>query len=92
MSDTQNNVIDLNRFRDKKKHQNEVNGGRKPLFVSHVEGVIKGSPHLSRPDAEQFGSRIERIKQSLEKINMLMAELRKQSEDRTRRSDPPKPE
>jgi len=44
--------------------------GREPLFVSHIDGTVKG------PNKEDFGDRIQRIRTSLEKINKLMAELK----------------
>lgn len=52
--------------------------GRTPLFVSHIDGTVKGSSHFNRPTNENFGDRISRIRTSLDRINKLMAELRKQ--------------
>lgn len=45
-----------------------------PLHVSHLDGVVRGTPGQSMED---FGDRMERIKSSMEKINNLMAELKK---------------
>lgn len=61
------NVIQLNRYR-----KNEA--GRTPLFVSHLDGTVRG---FKRPTEENFGDRINRIKESLEKINNLMKELKR---------------
>jgi len=47
--------------------------------MSHLDGKVKGSPHLSRPEAEDFGDRLQRIRNSLEKINSLISELKKMS-------------
>jgi hypothetical protein len=47
------------------------------LHVSHIDGKVKGSPHFRRPEADDFGDRMQRIKTSLEKINQLMTELKK---------------
>jgi len=66
------NVIQLSRYR-------KTGEGRTPLFVSHVDGTVKGIP---KPDAEDYRERVARIKASLERINRLMTELRgKQSYD-----------
>ena len=70
-------VISLIQYREKKDIESNLSRGRNPLYVSHLNGKIKGSPHLSRPSAENFGDRLHRIRQSLEKINRLMAELKK---------------
>lgn len=56
--------------------------GRTPLYVSHVDGKVKGSPHFNRPTEDSFGDRMERIKESLQKINDLMEELRNASKPR----------
>lgn len=49
--------------------------GRKPLFVSHLTGTIDTG---GKPTPEDFEDRMVRIKASLEKINKLMIELKKQ--------------
>lgn len=76
-----NNVVSLDSFRSKRKFDDEVGRGRTPLHVSHLDGKIKGSPHLKRPDAEDFGNRMQRIKMSLEKINKLMSDLKNKSRE-----------
>ncbi len=69
------NIIDLNAFRQKKE-------GREPLYISHLDGKVKGDPNLTRPSAEDFGDRLQRIRTSLNKINSLMAELKRQAKER----------
>ena len=71
------NVVDLSVFKRNKDQQDELARGRTPLHVSHIDGKVKGSPHFHRPEADDFGDRMQRIKTSLEKINQLMAELKK---------------
>lgn len=80
-SSSQAKVLDLGAFRAKKKDSDDSNG-RTPLYVSHLDGRIKGSPHFKRPSSEDFGDRIQRIRTSLEKINSLMSELKKQGRDK----------
>ena len=74
----QDNIVDLKKFREKKSLQDKVAPGRTPLYVSHLDGKVKGNPNR-RPSSEDFGDRLQRIRTSLEKINSLMAELKKQS-------------
>lgn len=73
------NVVDFNAFRRQKESEKEISRGRLPLHVSHLNGKVTGSPHLKERDSEEFGARMERIKTSLEKINQLMADLKKSS-------------
>ena len=75
-------VVDLTAFRQKKEVAENHAKGRTPLYVSHLDGKVHGSPHLKRPEADDFGSRLQRIKASLEKINSLMTELKKNAKDR----------
>jgi len=81
MSD-KSNVVDFNQFKSKKDDEKSLSRGREPLFVSHKTGKVTGSPHFRRPQAEDFGDRLGRIKSSLEKINKLMDELKKKSNDK----------
>ena len=75
-------IVDLTAFRQKKEVADNLAQGRTPLYVSHLDGKVQGSPHLKRPEADDFGSRLQRIKSSLEKINLLMTELKKNTQDR----------
>lgn len=78
-SDKNAKVLDLKAFKEKKNIEDELSQGRTPLFVSHLDGKIKGSPHFKGPESEDFGDRMQRIRTSLEKINSLMAELKRQA-------------
>lgn len=71
------NVVDFTSFKRNKDSQADLARGRTPLHVSHIDGKVKGSPHFRRPEADDFGDRMQRIKTSLEKINLLMTELKK---------------
>jgi len=71
------NVVDLTVFKRNKDAQVDLTRGRTPLHVSHIDGKVKGSPHFRRPEADDFGDRMQRIKTSLDKINQLMTELKK---------------
>jgi len=71
------NVVDFSVFKRNKDAQTDLARGRTPLHVSHIDGKVKGSPHFRRPEADDFGDRMQRIKTSLEKINQLMTELKK---------------
>ena len=75
------NVVDFGAFREKKEAEKDLSRGRTPLHMSHLNGKVTGSPHFKRPDADDFGDRMQRIKASLEKINRLMADLKKSSKD-----------
>ncbi len=89
-SDKSPNVLDLASFRAKKQTQDDLANGRQPLYTSHIDGKLSGSPHLNRPQTEDFGDRLTRIKGSLEKINRLMAELKKvASQDKSEAKDQP---
>lgn len=69
------NVVELSSFRKKKETAEEFARGRNPLYVSHSTGKISASQDGKSED--NFGDRYQRIKSSLEKINRLMAELKK---------------
>lgn len=70
------NVFNLSAYRQKKSSEESIARGRIPLHISHLDGKVKGSPHLKGKDQEEFGDRMQRIRTSLEKINQLMAELK----------------
>lgn len=79
VSETKTTVLDFNSFKKKKEIDRDLAAGRNPLYVSHLDGKVKGSPHLNRPEAEDFGDRLQRIRTSLEKINSLISDLKKMS-------------
>ena len=73
-------VVDLASFRKNKETKSEFARGREPLYVSHLSGKVGGNPSQKRPaESADFGDRLQRIRASLEKINRLMADLKKMS-------------
>ncbi len=73
------NVVDFKNFKRTRELENQIAKGRTPLHVSHIDGKVKGSPHLRTNEADDFGDRMQRIRTSLEKINQLMADLKASS-------------
>ncbi len=79
---TSGQVVDLASFRKSKETKTEFGRGREPLYVSHLNGKVTGKPDQKRPgESADFGDRLTRIRSSLEKINRLMADLKKMSAD-----------
>ena len=73
-------VIDIKAFREKQAEQQALVRGRVPLYESHIKGD-KVSTH-------DFALRISKLRQSIEKINALVADLKKRhSRDHTRKTD-----
>lgn len=70
------NVVDLKNFKRTRELETQIGRGRTPLHVSHIDGKVKGSPHLKSQETDDFGDRMQRIRSSLEKINQLMADLK----------------
>lgn len=70
-------IIDLNKYKNQQITKKELTRNRQPLYISYLDGEIKGSPHFQRHDDDDFADRIVRIKTSLEKINQLMKDLKK---------------
>ncbi|MBC7660863.1 MAG: hypothetical protein H7249_14290 [Chitinophagaceae bacterium] len=75
-NDTVSNVVDLKNFKRTRELETQIGRGRTPLHVSHIDGKVKGSPHLRNQESDDFGDRMQRIRSSLEKINQLMADLK----------------
>jgi hypothetical protein len=71
------NVVDFNKFKQKKDIEQDLARGRKPLYISHKDGKIYGSADPDKQIDTDFGDRTARIKASLEKINKLMNEMQK---------------
>jgi len=69
----QSKVVDLASFRKKKETDEDLARGRRPLYVSHMQGRISSE----NPESKEFGDRLTRIRASLDKINRLMSELKK---------------
>ncbi len=76
LNDTLSNVVDLKNFKRTRELESQIARGRTPLHVSHIDGKVKGSPHLKAQETTDFGDRMQRIRSSLEKINQLMADLK----------------
>ena len=76
-------VVDLSSYRNKKLVEESIARGRVPLCNTHMGDKLSGSPHLKDGKAEDsLAERIIRIKASLEKINTLMAELKKNMKEK----------
>jgi hypothetical protein len=76
---SKDNVVDLKNFKRTRELEAQISKGRTPLHVSHIDGKVKGSPHLRTQETDDFGDRMQRIRTSLEKINQLMADLKQTS-------------
>ena len=76
------NVVDLKNFKRTRELETQIAKGRTPLHVSHIDGKVKGSPHLRTQESDDFGDRMQRIRSSLEKINQLMADLKTTSKSK----------
>ena len=75
-NDSVSNVVDLKNFKRTRELETQIGRGRTPLHVSHIDGKVKGSPHLRNQESDDFGDRMQRIRSSLEKINQLKADLK----------------
>jgi len=73
-----NNVIDIKTRRPIKSEPDDT----PKLRVDRATGKVTGSPHFRRPEDDAFGDRMQRVKQSLEKINALMQELNRIGKNR----------
>ncbi len=73
-------VVDLQAYRQNKKLETDLARGRQPLYSSHLDQTASAKKGSEEDD---FGQRMQRIRTSLEKINQLMYELKKNSKDYT---------
>jgi hypothetical protein len=83
------NVVSLAQFRkhqaeQKSKHRTPKaqKGSENPIIISHAQGKV------STNTQGEFSDRLGRIKASLERINSLMSDLRKVSQDMKTASAP----
>lgn len=83
-SPKQNKILDFSAFKNKQDINKEFSRSRKPLFVNQDKGRISGSSDeaKSAQPSEDFGDRLQKIRSSLERINTLMADLKKLSSNR----------
>ena len=73
-------VVDLSAFKKKRETKEQLARARKPLYVNHSEGSVTGSSKMAKDDApEDFADRLVKIRGSLDRINKLMAEIKKLS-------------
>jgi hypothetical protein len=63
-------IINISDFKKKKKHEEEVVKGQRPLVISSA------TEKTCDKKTEYFGDKTDKIRASLEKINRLMAELK----------------
>lgn len=71
-----NEVVNLQNFRTKKLEEQSLVRGREPLYMSHgVRGLDSDSK--SDKNLSDFSDRISNIKRSLDRINLLMNDLKK---------------
>lgn len=77
-------ILDFSAFKNKQEINNEFSRSRKPLFVNSDKGNISGTRDQAQPiqASEDFGDRLQKIRSSLERINTLMADLKKLSTSR----------
>ena len=84
MNDITNNIINIKDYKErkvkKKESDDEFGRGRQPLYVSHLTGKVSGSVGV-KPDDANMGERLQRIRASLNKINGLMADLKRMHGD-----------
>ena len=82
---TKTKVLDFTSFKKKQDTNSEFSRARKPLYVNSDEGRISGSADGAKtgaPSGEDFGDRMQEIRSSLDRINSLMADLKKLSANR----------
>ena len=76
-------VVDLSSYRSKKMAEEAIAHGRVPLCQTHLSEKLSSSPYLRGDKSEDsLAERIMRIKSSLEKINLLMTELKKNMKEK----------
>lgn len=61
-------ITNIEQFKRERELRQELAKDRKPLYVSHLTGKVTGD--------EDFGNRLINIRQSMNKISNLMAELK----------------
>lgn len=71
-----NNVVSLGTYKRKKLVQEDVARGRTPLYISYLDGHIKGGAGFQRHDEDTFAERWARIQAALDKINKMSAEVK----------------
>jgi predicted transcriptional regulator len=77
-------ILDFSAFKNKQDVNDEFSRARKPLYVNSKDGIISGSAEGAKDAAanEDFGDRLQKIRSSLDRINNLMADLKKLSSNK----------
>jgi hypothetical protein len=77
-------VLDFTAFKKKQEINQDVARGRKPLYINNDEGRVSGTAAgaTAQTSGEDFGDRLQKIRASLDRINNLMADLKKLSAHR----------
>ena len=77
-------VISFNAYKNKDSINSEFSHSRKPLYVNTDDGRISGNPEVAVQGAQEgdLGDRLHKIRSSLDRINALMADLKKLSAHR----------
>jgi hypothetical protein len=71
-----NNIMDLNHARLKKQVREDLANDRTPLYLSYNKGRVLTGEQILKPK-DDFADGLVRVRQSLERINDLMSELKK---------------
>ena len=77
-------IISFTAYKNKEAINSEFSHSRKPLYVNSDDGRISGNPETAVKGAAagDLGDRIQNIRSSLDRINTLMADLKKLSAHR----------
>jgi hypothetical protein len=75
-------IISFSAYKNKEAINSEFSHSRKPLYVNTDNGRISGSPESAIKGEGDLGDRIHNIRSSLDRINALMADLKKLSAHR----------
>ena len=78
-------VISFTDYKTKNAVNSEFSHARKPLYVNSDDNRISGKPESaasSTPASGDLGDRLHKIRSSLDRINTLMADLKKLSAHR----------
>lgn len=67
------NIISFHEFRRKKAEEEYLSRGRRPLYVSHGRGQVRGQ----ESDLSDFGGRIAHLRSSIDSIYSLVNDLKK---------------
>lgn len=83
-SETTSKVISFTAYKNKEAINKEFSHSRKPLYVNSDNGRISGNLEVATRGAPEgdLGDRLHKIRSSLDRINTLMADLKKLSAHR----------